>query len=90
MMSSDVNRRRLPGNGLIGVRLPGMEHPLLGPMPAGVCPAHSRTASYLLERRPGTAVEQEIAGPEAKLVLPIKFRTTRLAARKGQGPHRFD
>jgi hypothetical protein len=43
-----------------------MEHPLL--KPAGVCPAHSRTASYLLERRPGTAVEQEIAGPEAKLV----------------------
>ena len=90
-MSSDVNRRRLSGNGLIGVRFANRAWSIrCRPMPAGVCPAHSRTASYLLERRPGTAVEQEIAGPEAKLVLPIKFRTTRLAARKGQGPHRFD
>jgi hypothetical protein len=83
-MSSDVNRRRLPGNGLIGVRFanPGMEHPLLtdaggrlsGAFPNGVVPSWNVGPPR----------------PEARLVVPIKFRTTRLAARKGQGPHRFD
>ena len=67
-----------------------MEHPLLtdaGGRLSGTFPERRRT---FLERGPAATVEQDIAGPEARLVVPIKFRTTRLAARKGQGPHRFD